>query len=62
MRIIKNALAETEILCPDCNSTLAYTQKDIKHEDTEVFGKWILSDYIICPVCKENIILRNILL
>ena len=22
----------------------------------------ILSDYIICPVCKENIILRNILL
>lgn len=58
MRIIKHGtLNEIEITCENCGSVLAYTKNDIKNSSGEYSGDFYSSTYIICPVCKEKIIL-----
>lgn len=37
-----------ECTCPDCNSQLRYTNKDLVYNDLE-------DSYIICPVCGYEI-------
>lgn len=52
MEIIKanyNYVAVGECTCPNCDSELRYTRKDM------VFGL-LGSAYIICPVCGERIL------
>ena len=58
MRIIENrndeVKQEYEIVCPHCNSKLAYYNTDIR-DGCE-------SDYIVCPCCQKDIDLDEILL
>ena len=56
MRIIRNGLEETEILCFECNSLLAYTQKDIYCNEIEIMMLIGIDKCIKCPVCGTEIV------
>ena len=61
MKIIKNAMTTPiEITCPECNSVLEYTYKDIeRQEENNIFGLYIgAKRFIVCPVCKRDIDIR----
>ncbi len=62
MKIIKNAMTTPiEITCPECRSDLEYTYSDIKRRDENiVFGFYPgVTRYIVCPVCKRDINLKD---
>ena len=56
MRVIEmGKLPEKEVVCKKCNSTLAYTEADIKTETDELFGELHSHSDVICPVCGYSI-------
>ena len=63
MKIIKNTMTTPiEITCPGCKSILEYTYEDIKRrEDNSIFGLYKgATRYIVCPVCKTDIVMKVI--
>lgn len=59
MRVIQYGPKEEEIVCNHCGSLLAYTEKDEYWECDEYHGRIYSYTYIRCPVCLEQIILRE---
>ena len=57
MRVIESTIAEKEIVCFGCGSTLAYNDADIKYDSEELFGQWHESTKCKCPVCGNTIVL-----
>ena len=59
MRIIeKGPLKEYTVNCENCLSKLAYIKSDIKNKIIlSPYGETGDIAYLICPVCKEKIIL-----
>ena len=58
MRVVEmGKLPEKEVVCKKCNSTLAYTEADIKHECEELFGEMHSHSNVTCPVCGYHITL-----
>lgn len=52
MRVVEmGKLPEKEAVCNRCNTVLAYTEADVKHECEEVFGNFHSHSDIVCPVC-----------
>lgn len=52
MRVIEiGNLPEKEVVCKKCNSTLAYTNADVKTEVDELFGELHSHSDVICPIC-----------
>ena len=57
MRIIKRRVKETKIICPHCASKLAYIKNDIYTTQEYDLNDWYNKDCILCPACKEAIVL-----
>ena len=57
MRVIESTIAEKEIVCYGCGSTLAYSNADIIYESEELFGQWHDSTKIKCAACGNTIVL-----
>lgn len=58
MRVVEvGNLPEKEVTCNKCNSVLAYTEVDVKHECEEVLGNFHSHSDVICPVCGNRITL-----
>jgi hypothetical protein len=63
MKIIKNAMTTPiEITCSECKSVLEYTYADIHRRDENTFfGLYSgATRYIVCPVCKRDIVIKAI--
>lgn len=61
MKIIKNSKKEpTPITCHECGSELEYTFDDIKRRDVQSFFTSRIDRYLICPVCKSDIIISPV--
>ena len=60
MRIIKNNQQEYECNCSHCGSQLAYVQHDLRSQYEGYFGEPHFYSYLICPVCKNKIILEAV--
>ena len=63
MKIIKNAMTTPiETTCPECKSILEYTYADIRRRDENgIFGLYTgVTRYIVCPVCKRDIVIKVI--
>ena len=60
MRIIKNG-RNVEIACKNCKSLLEISDNDIKkkHGYDPDIEKVILVDYIICPVCHNQVFINK---
>ena len=54
MRIIECGLKEEEVICPSCESKLAYTSEDILRGLASNSAP-----FIYCPVCQRKIGVRN---
>lgn len=47
-----------KVTCSDCKAKLQYEQEDVQQEIVEEFlGENKIREYIICPDCKNKIIL-----
>ena len=60
IRIIKNTMTEPiAITCPLCKSELTYNYGDIQRQTTYNFlgMQDKLKRFIVCPVCKSDIVL-----
>lgn len=58
MRVVEmGKLPEQEVVCEECNSTLAYTKADVTVDTEEFFGEIHSHSDIICPVCGYRITL-----
>jgi len=58
MRIVEmGSLPEKEVVCKKCESILAYTEADIKHDSEELFGDFHTNSSVKCPVCGSKILL-----
>lgn len=58
MRVVEiGKLPEKEAVCQKCNSVLAYTEADVKHNCEELFGELHSRSDISCPICGQRIIL-----
>ena len=55
MEILEKGNGIKKHRCPNCYSLLRYGYEDI-HKRKE---NKIMSEYIICPVCEEEIIVRS---
>lgn len=60
MRIVRNGLEETETICVECGSILAYVQKDIYCTEIEIMGLIGIDKCIKCPICGNEIIVETI--
>lgn len=62
IKIIKNTMEEPiEKTCEFCQSVFSYNYQDIQTENRNgVFGFQYHDRFLICPVCKERIILTTI--
>ena len=59
MKIIyQTKLPEIKIKCNSCQSIFAYIQTDENNQIKEFCGELHDLDYIVCPVCKNKIIIR----
>ena len=54
MRIIECGLKEEEVICPSCESKLAYTSEDVRKRIAP-YSK----PFIYCPVCQRKIEVGN---
>lgn len=58
MRVVEiGKVPEKEAKCKHCDSVLAYTQSDVEIHGDEYAGDTHFSTSIVCPVCKNRIIL-----
>ena len=57
MRVIESTIAEKQIVCYGCGSTLAYSEADVIFESEELFGRWHDSTKIKCAACGNTIVL-----
>lgn len=58
MRVVEmGKIPEKETKCKHCNSVLAYTSSDVELYGDEYGGDTHFSTSIVCPVCKNRIIL-----
>lgn len=58
MKIIKNANEEPKkITCHECGSELEYIYRDIERRTTELLLATRIERYLICPVCKSDILI-----
>ena len=64
VKIIKNNMKEPiSITCPGCKSELEFTHEDIQRDDDNDYLLGIRRPpirYIICPICKRNIIFDRV--
>lgn len=62
IKIIKNTMEEPiEKTCEFCQSVFIYNYQDIQTENRNgAFGFQYHDRFLICPVCKERIILTTI--
>lgn len=60
-RIIKKGKRkELKVDCNECNSTIGYFKEDIKeYHGTDISGGPDGQTWIVCPHCKQNIILDS---
>ena len=60
-RVIKKGKPkEKKVICNDCGSTIGYTKNDIKvYSGTDISGGPDGQEWIVCPDCGKNIILRS---
>ena len=58
MRVIKEGklFPEAEIICPHCESELAYDARDIMNYYDDEYHEI----YIVCPVCRKRIVFHRI--
>lgn len=71
MKIIKRGEApkDPEASCKHCGTVVSYSSKDVKTERGKLIGEtdkfrytestYRVSDYLSCPVCSENIVLKT---
>lgn len=58
MRVVEMGLIpEKETKCKHCNSVLAYTTSDVELHGYEYDGDIHFATSIVCPVCKNRLIL-----
>lgn len=57
MRVAKIGLKEKQIFCPHCDSELYYNSMDIEKRILPPFVSTPFINYIVCPICKKEIIL-----
>lgn len=56
MRVVEmGKLPEKEVVCKKCDSTLAYTDADVKTDIDEIFGEMHTHSDVTCPVCGQRI-------
>ncbi|NCQ51900.1 hypothetical protein GW796_08405 [archaeon] len=56
---IPTQAVEKEIICEKCNSAFKYNVLDIKeYHWVDYFGASNARGIIVCPVCKENEVIR----
>ena len=56
MRVIEmGKLPEKEVVCKQCDSTLAYTDADVSTHFDEIFGEMHTHSNVTCPVCGSPI-------
>ena len=65
IKIIKNSLTEPiTVTCQNCASIFSYTFDDIKRDEIssifDICGSKTVKRYVICPVCKSDIVLDAI--
>lgn len=60
-RIVKKAKRkEYKVVCENCEYTIAYYKDEIKkYSGTDPWGYSESSEWIVCPHCKEDIVLKN---
>lgn len=47
------------VVCKDCGATLEYVPNDVKTSTGTYMGEASGSDYIKCPNCNKQVILRS---
>ena len=61
MEVLRHGNTYKQVWCTECNALLSYCKRDIERSNRieEYLGKWHTSyeKYIICPECKNKIIL-----
>ena len=65
IKIIKNSLTDPiTVTCHNCASIFSYTFDDIKRDEIsnifDICGRKTIKRYVICPVCKIDIVLDDI--
>ena len=64
IKIIKNTMTDPiEATCQNCGSVIAYTYDDIQRRTIYSFLgiETTIERFVVCPVCKSNIVLRSIM-
>ena len=61
IKIIKNTMTEPiEAQCGECNSLFTYNYEDIHREEVQdFFFNKKTRRFLICPVCKANLVFHN---
>ncbi len=59
--VLKKKDGAKKVVCRDgCGSTLAYIPKDVKsYSGTDIGGGPDGREWIVCPVCKEEVTIRS---
>jgi RNase P subunit RPR2 len=60
IKVLKPGNTTKEVTCKNCTALLSYNKSDIKLSYGEAFDYSWETKYIICPECKNKIILQII--
>lgn len=60
IEVLKPGNTTETVTCKKCSALLSYNKSDIKSSYNEGFNYSWETKYIICPECKDKIILQTI--